>query len=196
MPTNARPSGQGASKYFYVFLLSPNAILCSLEHRMQPSLASRRLLASHGMRTTEPISTFKLRALGLNLLRYATWICHSQHCTDFDTEGCRGEAFQEKGFSGYNQMIPLMPNHVRGTHAFRPSDQTFGAITNQPTASNSNMPPSAPRGDIGEDDAAINSDDNEQVAPLSLPPRPPFLLVLPLSTPLHPTVKAQTFCTW
>ena len=89
-------------------------------------------------------------------------------------KGAEVKPFRKKGFPVYNHMIPLMPNHVRGTHAFRPSDQTFGAIVNQPTSSNSNMPPPAPRGDIDEDDAAINSDDNEQVAPLSSPPRPPI----------------------
>ena len=89
-------------------------------------------------------------------------------------KGAKVKPFKKKGFPVYNHMIPLMPNHVRGTHAFRPSDQTFGAIVNQPTSSNSNMPPPAPRGDIDGDDAAINSDDNEQVAPLSSPPRPPI----------------------
>jgi hypothetical protein len=62
-------------------------------------------------------------------------------------------------------MTTLMPNHVRGTHAIRPSDQTFDAITNQPTSSNSNMLPPAPCGNIGEDDVSDKSDDNEQVVP-------------------------------
>jgi hypothetical protein len=71
-------------------------------------------------------------------------------------------------------MTALMPNHVRGTHAFHPSDQTFDAIANQPTSSNSNMPPPAPPGDIGEGGVSDNSHDNEQVVPLSSPPHPPI----------------------
>ena len=81
--------------------------------------------------------------------------------------------FKKKGFPVYNLMTTLMPNHVRGMHAFHPSDQTFGAIANQPTSSNSNMLPPAPHGNIGEDDVSDKSDDNEQVVPPSSPMRPP-----------------------
>jgi hypothetical protein len=60
----------------------------------------------------------------------------------------------------------LMPNHVRGTHAFRPSDQTFGAIANQATSSNNND-------DIDKDNSSTHSDDNELAVPPSTPLRPP-----------------------
>ena len=52
-------------------------------------------------------------------------------------------------------------------------DQTFGAIANQPTSSNSNMPPPAPCDIIGKDDVSDKSDDNEQVVPPSSPMCPP-----------------------
>lgn len=37
-------------------------------------------------------------------------------------------------------MVPLMP-HVRGTHAFRTSQQCFGAVANRPISVDDNMPP-------------------------------------------------------
>ena len=47
--------------------------------------------------------------------------------------------FKKKGFVHYNQMAIMLPNLVKGTHAFRPSQQSFGAVANQPA--NSGSPP-------------------------------------------------------
>jgi hypothetical protein len=88
-------------------------------------------------------------------------------------QGGNVKPFKKKGFPVYNLMTTLMPNRVRGTHASHPSDQTFGAIANQPTSSNSNILPPAPRGNIGKDDVSDKSDDNEQVVPPSSPMHPP-----------------------
>jgi hypothetical protein len=86
--------------------------------------------------------------------------------------------FKKKGFFHYNHMAALMPNHVRGTHAFRASQQSFGAIANQPFATGSNM--AEPR-DTGIDLTGGDSSDNEQAMPL-----------IPQSTPQRPPISTST----
>ena len=47
--------------------------------------------------------------------------------------------FKKKDFVHYDQMAIMLPNLVKGTHAFHPSQQSFGAVANQPA--NSGSPP-------------------------------------------------------
>ena len=66
-----------------------------------------------------------------------------------------------------------MPNYIRGTHAFRASQQSFGAVANQAFATGSNM---ATPQDTGTSLVGSNSSDDEQGAPLipqSTSQRPP-----------------------
>lgn len=85
--------------------------------------------------------------------------------------------FKRKGFVHYNHMASLMPNHIRGTHAFRPLQQSFGAVANQPFTSGSNM--TTPR-DTGIDFTGGNSSDDERAA-----------LPIPPSTPQQPTTSTS-----
>ena len=56
--------------------------------------------------------------------------------------------FKKKGFVHYNQMAIMLPNLVKGTHAFRPLQQSFGAIANQPANSGS-LPAESASADTG-----------------------------------------------
>src|ERR1700683_1454030 len=79
--------------------------------------------------------------------------------------------YKKKGFVHYNHLATLMPTHVRGTHAFRPSQQSFGAIANQPfTPGSSSMAPPAVPKDVGDDFLDGSSSDEEPVPP---PPSTP-----------------------
>ena len=81
--------------------------------------------------------------------------------------------FKRKGFFHYNNVAPLMPNYVCGTHAFCALQQSFGTIANQAFATGSNM---ATPQDTGTGLVGSNSSDGEQGAPLvaqSTPQHPP-----------------------
>jgi hypothetical protein len=71
--------------------------------------------------------------------------------------------------------------HIRGTHAFRTSQQSFGAVANQPfTASSGSMTPSTVHRDAGDDFLGGSSGNEEPVPPpLSTPPCPPVSTTSP-----------------
>ena len=56
--------------------------------------------------------------------------------------------FKKKGFVHYDQMAIMLPNLVKGTHAFHPSQQSFGAVANQPANSGS-LPAESASADTG-----------------------------------------------
>ena len=86
--------------------------------------------------------------------------------------------FKKKGVFHYNHMAILMPNHVHGTHAFYPSQQSFSTITNQSFTSDCNM--AMPR-DTSNDLSSGDSSDGERAAPL-----------IPQLTPQHPPISTSS----
>jgi hypothetical protein len=55
-------------------------------------------------------------------------------CLSSDQKHAKAAAFKTTGFSHYNRMSDIMPKIVKGTHAFRASQQSHGAVSNTPAS--------------------------------------------------------------
>jgi len=123
-------------------------------------------------------------------VKVRTSVPHNWCCIDQHIETFRCRSLQEKGLhalqtdGSFDAKSHHTASSVRGTHAFRPSQQSYGAVANQPfSASNNMLPPPAVGNSLSDEEQAT------QPAPSSHHHAHPF----PLPQPVSPLLLSTLF---